>query len=290
MVSVLAAVGLVLAKLAAGFITNSLAVYSEAGHSAIDLLAACVSFIAIRQAGLPPDREHPFGHAKFESVGALVELAFLGALGCAIVYGAVMRLMHGVSEVHLTPTAVVLIALTVSVDLWRTISLQIAARQTKSEALAASAAHFLSDLLGTLMVVFGLVVAALGYPKADPIAALCIAGLVFILSIRLGRQVFFSLTDRAPVGLSHDVEQIVLLIPRVRGVHDVRIRQAGAESFADMHVELDPSLSLNEAHQVLDTIELTLQRRYPLMKVTTHPEPQHGGNSSTEPVNLGHGL
>jgi cation diffusion facilitator family transporter len=159
------------------------------------------------------------------------------------------------------------------VDVWRTVTLHRTAKRTGSEALAASAMHFLSDLLGTLMVVFGLVMTALGYPKADSFAALAIAALVWSLTFRMGRRVFSSLTDRAPGGIALDVEGVVRSVTHVIGVHDIRVRQAGSQYFAEMHVELEPNLPLGEAHDVLNRVEEALLRRYPGMHVVTHPEP-----------------
>lgn len=273
LVSVFAATGLVLAKLIAGYLTHSLAMYSEAGHSAVDLLAAAISLIAVINASQPPDTEHQFGHAKFESIAALVELTFLVGLGIAIVYNAVQRLSHGGPKIEIGSTALLLIAITISVDCWRTITLHRAAKHTGSEALAASAMHFLSDLFGTLAVVFGLVFNALGFAKADSVAALVIAGLVFWLTVRLGRNVFSSLTDKAPEGIAHDVQTVVQSVGDVIDVHDIRVRQAGSQYFTEMHVNLAPQISLERAHDVLDEIEQELHKRYPKMHVTTHPEP-----------------
>jgi cation diffusion facilitator family transporter len=266
-------VGLIGSQLVAGFLTHSLALYSEAGHSGVDLLAALISYIAVHTAGRPPDEDHLFGHAKFESVGALLQLLFLLGLGGVIVYKALMRMLLGAPEVTITVTSAILIALTIAVETWRTISLVRSARQFGSETLAASALHFLSDLLGTIVVVFGLIFTALGFPEADAIAALVIAALVFILSFRLGARVFHSLTDRAPVGLVEDVEAVVLAVENVIDVHDIRVRQAGSQYFTEMHVSLAPDLSLERAHHVLDQIESELHERFPSMHVVTHPEP-----------------
>lgn len=272
-VSVIAAAIMVIGKLAAGYLTNSLAILSDAGHSSVDMLAAIISFVAIRNAGKPPDPDHHYGHAKFESIGALVELIFLVGLGIAIVYNALGRLASGTQEVHLSGIGIALIAASFSVDLWRTISLNIAARKSGSEALAASATHFLADLLTTMVVIVGIAMTALGYPRADSFAALGIAAVLAYLSIRLGRRVFSSLSDRAPAGLSAEVEAIVSSIEHVFEVHDIRVRAAGSALFAEMHVCLDAKLSLEAAHDVLDEIESRLQSRYPTLHVVTHPEP-----------------
>ena len=272
-VSIIAAAGMVAAKLVAGYLTNSLAILSDAGHSSVDMMAAIVSYIAIRGAGRPPDGEHHFGHAKFESIGALVELLFLIGLGILIVVNAVGRMASGAQHVHLGLVGVLLVLAAFSVDLWRTIVLNVMARRTGSEALKASAIHFLADLLTTVVVIIGMVMTGFGYARADSYAALVIVMVIAHLAVKLGRNVFSSLTDRAPAGLADDIEQLVCSAPHVIGVHDIRIRRAGPQYFAEMHVELEPNLPLGEAHDVLDRVEEALLRRYPGMHVVTHPEP-----------------
>lgn len=269
----IAAAAMVIGKLIAGYFTNSLAILSDAGHSSVDMLAAIVSYVAIHNAGKPPDPDHHYGHAKFESIGALVELIFLVGLGVLIVFSAFKRLSTSSTEVHLGVIGITLVAASFSIDLWRTISLNIAAHRTGSEALSASATHFLADLLTTAVVIVGIIFTAFGFSKADSIAALGIAVVIGYLSIRLGRRVFSSLSDRAPIGLAEEVEAIVHSLEHVIDVHDIRIRQAGSQLFAEMHVGLDPQLTLEEAHKVLDTIEMTLLARFPSMHIVTHPEP-----------------
>jgi cation diffusion facilitator family transporter len=270
---VYAATGLVFAKLIVGYLTGSLAVYSEAGHSGVDLIAAVISYVAVRNAGRPPDEDHLFGHAKFESIGALFELMFLGALGAAIVYSALRRLVFGGPEITITGTALALVVVTIAVDFWRTVSLHTAAKRTGSEALAASALHFLSDLCGTLVMAVSLGLTYLGFHRADSLAALVIAVMIFYMTFRLGQRVFHSLTDRAPKGIVEDVQTIVLAVEDVKDVHDIRVRQAGSQYFTEMHVSLSPELSLERAHHVLDRIESVLRRKFPSMHVVTHPEP-----------------
>jgi cation diffusion facilitator family transporter len=273
LVSVVASLVILLIKFGAAVVTNSLALYSEAGHSLVDTLAVMITFIAIKKALEPPDPEHPFGHAKFESLGALVQLIFLVLIGALIVYGALRRLFVHAEPVEIGALAFVVMGLSICVEGWRTFSLLRAARQTGSEALAASFTHFLTDFLDSFVVIFGLVMAALGYPKADSIAALFVAGVVFMLSIRLGRDVMNSLVDRAPEGLADEIERIVLGVRDVIGVHDIRVRKAGTQLFTEMHVDLDSQMPLGETHGILDRIESGLHARYPHMHVVTHPEP-----------------
>lgn len=264
---------LIVAKLIAGILSRSLALISEAAHSGADLAAALVTYVAVRNASKPPDTEHHFGHAKYESFGALLEASFLVAVAFAIMYSALRRLFFGSPPITLGPTAITLVIVSVSVDIWRTTTLRRAAKRTGSEALEASAFHFLSDLLGTTVVVFGLIMTALGFPQADGIAALIIAMIILALSVNLGLRIFHTLTDRAPAGVAVDVERVVQAVPNVLGVHDIRVRKAGAQYFTEMHIDLPPHLPLEEVHHVLDQIEDNLRTLYPTMHIVTHPEP-----------------
>lgn len=283
LVSVIASAVLVVAKLTVAKITNSLALYSEAGHSAVDTIAVLITFVAISQSLKPPDRDHLFGHAKYESIGALVQLVILFALAGLIVYHAFERLFVEAAPVEIGAAAFVVMGIAICVEAWRTLALLRAARKTRSEALAASSTHFLTDFLDSFVVIFGLLMTRLGYPKADSYAALFVAAVILWLCVRLTRDVIHSLTDRAPEGLAKDVEHLVLGVTDVIGVHDIRVRQAGPQYFTEMHVYLAPHLTLGQAHDVLDRIEETLLKRFPGMHIVTHPEPHEPGADETVP-------
>lgn len=273
LVSVAASLVITLVKLFTAMITNSMAMYSEAGHSAVDTLAVAITFVAIKMAVKPPDRDHPFGHAKFESVAAAIELAFLFCMGGLIAFHALERLFVDPQPVQIGVLAFSVMGISIAVEAWRTLAIMRAARKTKSEALAASFTHFLTDFLDSIVVIFGLIMTACGYAKADGIAALFVAGVILMLSLKLGRDVFNSLTDRAPDGVADDVRVLVLTVANVRGVHDIRVRKAGPQLFTEMHVELDASMPLGQTHDILDEIETLLIEKYPSMHVVTHPEP-----------------
>ena len=236
-------------------------------------MAALLTYVAVKKAAEPPDKEHHFGHAKYESVGALAQLVILLGLVAGIVYNAIHRLFIAPAALEIGWIAFAVMGVSICIEGWRTFSLLGAARKTGSEALAANFTHFLSDFLDSFVVIFGLIMAANGHPKADSIAALFVAAVIFSVAIRLGMQVFHSLTDRAPEGIAHEVEAIVVKIEHVIGVHDIRVRQAGSQFFTEMHVELDQEFPLAKVHEVLDEIESALRRSFPAMHVSTHPEP-----------------
>jgi cation diffusion facilitator family transporter len=228
--SLLVSAGLAAGKFAAGLVTGSLALLSEAAHGLADVGATAITFWAVRLSERPPDEDHPYGHGKIESVAALGATALLLAAAGWIGTMAVGRLLAGehTMAMHLTPVALGVLATSVGVDFWRARSLARVARETGSPALAADALHFYSDMLGSSVALAGLVVVALGFPQADTVAALAVAGFVLLAGLRLGRRTIDVLVDTAPTGAAALVRRAIKLVPGVARVERVRVRPVGA--------------------------------------------------------------
>jgi cation diffusion facilitator family transporter len=264
--SVIAAFALSGLKLGAGLGTGSLGILSEAAHSALDLVAAGVTFFAVRLSALPPDRKHPFGHGKVENLSALLETLLLLATCVWIAYEAVERLLHP-APVQASAWAVGVMLVSIGVDFTRSRMLLAAAKKHNSQALEADALHFSTDIWSSLVVVFGLAAQAAGeyldpasalagwlgpwLARADALAALAVSGIVLSVSWRLGRQAVDVLLD-AGVGEAQDaVEAAVAGLPGVRDVRRVRVRQSGPASFVDMVLEIAPGLDAEACHQLV---------------------------------------
>jgi cation diffusion facilitator family transporter len=194
--SVVAAALLVAIKLIVGLLSNSLGVLAEAIHSATDLAAALLTLFAVRVAVRPADRDHPYGHGKAEHLSALGESAILIAASLAIATESVFRLTGhgGTVEVHWYTFAVLLVV--VAIDSTRSIASYRGAHRHESAALGANALHFTLDLIGSVAVLIGLVLVRAGYPDADSIAALLVAGLALFAAGRLMRRSVHALMDR----------------------------------------------------------------------------------------------
>src|SRR5207248_2661138 len=214
-------------KLAAGLLTGSLGILSEAIHSLLDLGATVITYFAVTWGDEPPDEEHQYGHAKFESVGALVETGLLFLTTAWIVYEALRRLITG--EIHIEPKwwALAIIAASVIIDFNRSRALSRVAAATSSEALGADALHFSSDMWSSIAVLAGLAVVRLGYPSADVVAALLVAGVVLLAGLRLGKRTLNTLLDVAPQGASAEIRKIINGFNAVLAVERLRIRPAG---------------------------------------------------------------
>src|SRR5947207_9606475 len=186
LVSVVAAAVLVVLKLTVGLATHSLGLVSEAAHSGTDLVAALLTYFAIRVAARPADVTHQFGHGKAEHLSALGEAAFLVAVSLFISLQAIERLAgESAGHVRVTWYAFAVLGVVIAIDASRTVVSWRTARRHESAALASNALHFGSDLLGSLAVLAGLLFAHAGHPKGDAIAALFVGVLVLIAASRL---------------------------------------------------------------------------------------------------------
>lgn len=254
--------------------TKSLGILSEAAHSGLDLVAAGMTYFAVKIADKPADREHTYGHGKFENLSALFETLLL-LLTCGwIIYEAVQRIFfHNVHiEVNFWSFAVIITAIVV--DYSRSRILFKAAKKYSSQALEADALHFSTDILSSAVVIFGLIGAGLGFHKADAFAALVVSAIVIWISLRLGKRTIDMLTDKVPdVNLVEKIRNRVLEINGVVNCRNVRVRQAGSKSFVDMVVDIKRTVPFEQAHHIMNLIEEKIKEIIPNVDIVIHSEP-----------------
>ncbi len=286
--SVVAAIGLTAFKIVVGILTNSLGILAEAAHSGLDLIAATMTFFAVRVADKPADREHPFGHAKAENVSALFETLLLLATSGWIIYEAVHRLTVPDVHVEVSIWSFLVMGTSIVVDVTRSRMLMAAAKKHNSQALEADALHFSTDIWSSSVVILGLILVLVGryfsglsfLEKGDAIAALVVAVIVIYVSGELGVRSIQALLDAAPK--NGEYERILSEVGKMKGIsdaHAVRIRSSGAGWFVDMHVTMDGDLSLNESHAITEKIEKRVQEILPKSDVTVHVEPLEKKNT-----------
>jgi cation diffusion facilitator family transporter len=273
-VSVAAAVFLVAIKLATGLATGSLAFIAEAAHSATDLVAALLTFFAVRVAVRPPDREHHYGHGKAEHLAALGESAFLLLVSLFIAYESINRLTGGGDhEVEVTWWAFTVLGIVIAVDASRAITSFRTSRRTGSAALAANAVHFTSDLAGSVAVLIGLVLVNAGHQTADAAAALFVAVLVVIAAVRLAMKSIDVLMDKTVAEADERIRAALAQADEQVEVRRVRVRQAGGRHFVDLVVAVPLDTGVRQAHTVADSIEEVVERALGGADVVVHVEP-----------------
>jgi cation diffusion facilitator family transporter len=281
--SVMAAVFLTGLKLAVGILTGSLGILAEAMHSGLDLVAALVTFFAVRISDRPPDKEHQYGHGKVENLSALIETLLLLITCIWIIYEAIQRLFFKSVEIDASIWAFLVMAISIVVDVTRSRMLYAAARKHNSQALEADALHFSTDIWSSAVVIVGLGLVWLGerllgpewawLAKADAVAALVVAGIVIYVSLQLGRRAVAVLLDAAPPGLAGEIAAEASQVQGVQSLGPVRVRQAGAFTFVDLTVEVDRSASLEGAHQVAEAVDRRVSKIIGMGDVVIHMDP-----------------
>lgn len=281
--SVVAAVFLTGMKIVVGLSTGSIGILAEAAHSALDLLAAVVTFWAVRIAGLPADTEHTYGHGKIENLSALFETVLLLATCVWIVKESVDRLFFHPAHVEATPWAFAVMAVSIVVDVSRSRALARTARKFGSQALEADALHFSTDVWSSAVVLVGLGLVVVSQrtgvawlAQADAVAALAVAAIVVVLSLRLGKKSIDDLVDAVPDGL----RESLVAAARVPGVVDVprlRVRRTGPTVFVDATLTVGRHLAFERAHAVADAAEAALREHVPGADVVAHVEPAPAG-------------
>jgi cation diffusion facilitator family transporter len=280
--SVVAAVGLTGFKIVVGVATGSLGILAEAAHSGLDLVAALMTLFAVRISGKPADTRHLYGHGKVENLSALFETLLL-LLTCAwIIRSAIHRLAAHRLDIEVTLWSFAVMATSILVDASRSRVLYRAARKHHSDALEADALHFRTDIWSSSVVILGLICVkvsewapAAGFLRySDAVAAIAVALIVVLVSVKLGLRTVQSLVDAAPAGADRKIIAAVEALPGVTNCHNVRVRYSGSRPFVDIHVLLEGSQTLREAHALTDRIERAIEQILPEADVTVHPEPR----------------
>jgi cation diffusion facilitator family transporter len=275
--SVLAALAITFLKVLVGTTTGSLGILSEAAHSGLDLIAATVTYFSVRVSDKPADADHQYGHGKVENFSAFIE-TFLLLLTCVwIIYEAQHRLFVHKVEIEPRWTAFAVMFLSIAIDFWRSRALGRIAVKYDSQALEADALHFSTDIWSSSVVILGLTLVVLGrrmgvdwLRDADPLAALCVAGVVVWVSWRLARRTIDALLDAAPMGVRAGIISAVSGVEGVVEVERVRIRRAGNRFFADLSVALPRVVTFQKSEQIVSAVTSAVQKLLPNSDVMVH--------------------
>ncbi len=248
--SIVASFLLTLGKIAAGLASGSLALLSEGAHNALDTGATILTYFAVREANKPADERHPYGHGKYESLSALAETGVLAGLACYVVVAAIRRLWEGPEPVDASWPVFAVLFISMGVDVTRWLTLRAVAQKTGSQALAADAMHFASDLIGTSLVLAGLAANSLGFHQGDALAALGVALFIGYAGFHLGSQTIETLLDAAPVGLADKLRAAIVRIPGVVAVEDLKLRANGPQVLGEITLGVPRALPVERLIQI----------------------------------------
>jgi cation diffusion facilitator family transporter len=279
--SMLAASCMTALKLAAGLISGSLGVLSDAAHSGLDLAGAGITFFSVRVSDKPADEDHTYGHGKVENLSAFFE-AGLMALSCAwIIWEAIQRIRENTYELRHSVWPVLVLLTSIAVDFWRSRELRRVAELTGSPALATDAFHFASDIWASLAVLAGLIASWVGaifgigwLRYADPVAAIFVSLMILRITTQLTREAVAVLMDQIPAETRMRVIREAEQVPGVLAVEQARVRRSGPNYFADLTLALPRSYTFEHTGELVRAATDAVHRALPKSDVVIHTVPR----------------
>jgi cation diffusion facilitator family transporter len=262
----------VIVKFSVGIRTNSLAVFGDALQSSVDSANNLFAIFVVRVASKAPDEEHPYGHAKFETLGALLIALLLALSIFELVRGAIARLIAGAPPLNISGAALGLLGFTLAVNIGVVWFETRAGRRLRSDLLLADALHTRTDVFITLGVLGGLALARAGLAWADPAFALAVTVLVGRAGYQILRRSIPTLVDERAFDRS-TIQREAERVPGVVSAYSIRSRHAGDNRFAELTISVDGTANVASAHRIADQVENRLREHLQLDEVTVHVEP-----------------
>jgi ferrous-iron efflux pump FieF len=273
--SVAMACGLIALKTYAAWTTGSVAMLGSLADSGLDLLASLVTLYGVRLAAQPADHDHRFGHGKAEALAALFQVMLITASAAGIGWRAVMALGSDEptkgAEFGIGVSIIAILATLVLLAYQRAVI-----RQTGSVAIVADNVHYQSDVLLNGSVIVALVLDQyLGWRSADPIFGIVIALWLAFGAFRASSNAIDQLMDKEwPEDMRRDFIEVAARQPGIKGIHDFRTRHSGAHDFAQFHMEVARDITVAQAHEVVENVEVALRRAFPKVEVLIHLDPE----------------
>ena len=263
--------------LGTGLVTGSLGLVSSGIESTGDVVAAVVTFFAVRLGSRPADESHPYGHRRAENLSALAEATILLAGGIIVVVEAISRLTGGGGSLKAHWYVFAVIGVAIVVNISRALVSRRNARRYHSAAFRSNSFHFAGDMAGSIAVLVGLILVRAGFEDGDAIAALIVAIIIFAAAGRLLFENSQVLMDSAPAAAQATArDAIAALAPEIE-LHRLRLRESAGRYFADVVVAVPPGRAVIEAHAAADEVEQAVERVLPNSDVVVHIEPRRRG-------------
>ena len=259
-------------KIMYGYFTYSVSIYSDGFHSLFDGVSNIVGLIGIHISAHPPDETHPYGHRKYETVFTIF-IGLLMLLTCFEVFRKVYESLAGGYKTTVTAASFLVMVITMMVNIFVSTYEKRMGKRLNSEFLIADSKHTKSDIYVSAGVIASLVLIKLGFPLADPLAGIVVGMLVAKAGIGIIRDSTETLVDRTRA----DRGTINTIVSRIEGVsecHDIRTRGTRGSIFVDLHILVNPFLSVEDAHKIADTVEREIKDQMPeIVDVVVHIEP-----------------
>jgi cation diffusion facilitator family transporter len=266
-------IAVVIVKVAIGAFAGSLAVMGDALHSSVDAVNNILGLIVIRVAARAPDEDHPYGHRKFETLGALAIVVFLSVTCFELLRSAIGRLLDGGHPVAITDVGLMLLLATLATNVFVAWYEHRRGQQLSSELLIADAAHTRTDVFITIGVLIGLLFSRQGHLWVDPVVAIVVALLIVRVGYQIAQRVVPVLVDERAIP-EPAIRQSAQAVDGVVSAYGIRSRGGNTGvRYAEVTIAVDPNANVAAAHAIADAVEEKLKKELELEEVTVHVEP-----------------
>jgi len=261
--SLLVSIILVVVKIAIAYFTNSMGVYSEALNNGLDIVTVLITFLAIRMSTRPADKDHTYGHGKYENLSAFLEISIISALCFFIIYKSIQKIIYKNFELKLNWYVFLILIISIVLNIIRVFYIGRAARKYNSYAFKADFLNYSSDIISSVVVIIGLLVANTGFKLADPIASIVVSVIVLIFSSRLLIGTVRNLMDYIPKEVTDKVSKILKDISEIRSVNKMKIHEVGNIKFINLEICLKSNFYLSQVEKIKEKIKNKIRSNIP---------------------------
>ncbi len=261
--SLVVSIFLVTIKVLAAYFSNSLGIFSEALNNGLDLVTVLITFLAIRMSTKPADRDHTYGHGKYENFSAFIELVIISGLCIFIMYKSVQRIITRDFELFLPWPIFLVLGVSVALNIIRVILLRNAARKYHSFAFRAEFINYSGDIISSVVVIAGLLLARAGMVLADPIASILVALVVMGLSFRLSVSIVRNLLDYIPREVTEKIRGAVSGIKEIAQINDIKVHEVGGIKFINLDLAIPNNVYLSQVEQIKGKVRDAIKKEFP---------------------------
>ncbi|MCL4376802.1 MAG: cation-efflux pump [Actinobacteria bacterium] len=261
--SLLISIFLVILKTVVAYTSNSIGIYSEALNNSLDIVTVLITFMAIRISIRPPDKDHPYGHGKYENFSAFIEIIIISLLGFYVIYRAIIRIITRDYFLNLNFYVFLVLIFSIVINIFRVIYIYKIANKYNSPAFKADLINYSGDIISSIVVIAGLAFAKYGFNIADPVAAIIVSVIILFFSIKLGIKTVRDLLGFVPVEITDNIESILAGFKEIQNINFIKVQEVGNINFINISLSLKSSLHLSQAELIKEKIKSKLKSRFP---------------------------
>ncbi len=261
--SLIVSVILVVTKVIIAIITNSIGVFSEALNNGLDLVTVLIAFLAIRMSLKPADKDHTYGHGKYENLSAAVELIIISLLSLFIIYRSIQRIIYRDFQLNINNYIFIVLIISVILNIIRVYFVGRAAKTHRSSVFEVEFLNYATDIASSIVIIAGLLFSRSGFLLADPIASIVVSIAVLVFGLRLSIKVFRNLLDYIPVEITDKIIKSSKSFKEIKSINELRIHEVGNIKFINLNINLEKNIYLSQVEKIKERFKQKIEKDNP---------------------------